>query len=150
MHFTLQRTLAAAACAVGLLALTACAPKTYAVKAPTPSDARYESVAAPASTLTLVDGRGGGQVFSEGTLPVTLQLEGSPIDPMAFLNRHLQAEFNARGLPVQVGTGPGSYPQVEVKTFRMQNHRTNAYTPFITFTFISADIRTAFSTNCVS
>lgn len=142
MHSTLQRTLAAA-CAVGFLALAACAPKTYAVKAPTPSDARYESVSAPASTLSLVDSRGGGHAFSEGTLPATLMVDGSAIDPMAFLNRHLQAEFDARGLPVQVGTGTDKYPQVEIQTFRMQNHRTNGYTPFITFTFVSADIRTA-------
>lgn len=142
MRFTLQRALTAAACAVGLLAITACAPKSYAVKAPTPSESRYEAVSAPVSTLSLVDSRGGA-LFSQGTLPVTLLLEGSPIDPMAFLERHLQAEFDARGLPVQVGKAADGYPQVDVRTFRMQNHRTNGYTPFITFTYISADVRTA-------
>lgn len=139
-----ERMLHAIACGAATLLLVACAPKSYAVRDPQPSAVEYVVADAPATMLALTDGRiASGPAFLSGTLPSTLTVGGAPIDPMTYLERNVQAELAARGIPVQVGRDGTDAPQLDIKTFRIHNHRTNAYTPYITFTLISADLRTA-------
>lgn len=124
-----------------LAVLAACAPSNYTVRQPAPSTVPYEAGTHP--TTLAVTGTQSTGGFMTGTLLSTLVVDGRPIEPMPFLTTALQAEFAARGLDVQVAGDASAFPRLDVRTFRMQNHRTNAYTPYITLTFLSADLETA-------
>jgi hypothetical protein len=139
----LMRFLALAAIAA---ALTGCAPSGYIVSSPTPSGQRFEGSAPPASELALVDART-IKVFSSGILPAQLSVaEGQVIDPMRYLAEHLQSEFASRGAPTKVVQDGKGMPRLTVRTFRMINHRTNAYAPFITMTYFAGDLETSAGT----
>lgn len=131
--------------ALALLSLTACAPKAYVVKNPVPSEVRYVAQSAAPTQLALVDNRAADQrSFLTGTLASTLMVDKSPLDPSTFLARNLQAELVARGIAVQVNPGQGgAFPRIDLKTFRILNHRQNGFSPYVTFTYISADVETA-------
>lgn len=123
--------------------LTACAPQAYLVRQPEPSGLRAETPARATEALRIEDQRKGtDRDFSTGTLPATLRTEGGPIDPPGYLAAALQAELASRGLPVQVaaGSAPG---QIKLHTFRVLNHRSTGFSPFVTLTFLAADIETA-------
>jgi hypothetical protein len=127
------------------LALAACAPPNYAAKAPAPSGLKYVvSADAPrAAAFSMIDERrADGKIFSSGVLPAEIKIDGTPIDPIPFLARHLQAELASRGLPATVSETSSASPAIRVKHYRMENMRTNAYTPFISLTYLSADVDT--------
>lgn len=139
---TIKPFLSGCLCAAVVLALSGCAPKSYAVKAPQPSQGAYLAER-PASDIGFTDNRGMGErTFMTGVLPTTLTVDGTPIDGAAYLSKGVQAEFAARGLPARFTDG-NAFPRIDLKSFRMLNHRQNAYSPFVTFTFISADFETA-------
>ncbi|GAB2509984.1 hypothetical protein GCM10027084_26490 [Pseudoxanthomonas sangjuensis] len=132
------------ACAILLALLTACAPSSYAVRNPAPSGLIFDGTAqATTTTLNVVDSRtGNDRVFSSGVLPAALTVDGAPVEAYAYLTRNLQAELASRGVDTEVKNATGVLPQLDLKSFRMQNHRTNAYSPFVTFTFLSGDLVT--------
>lgn len=126
-----------------VLSLTACAPSAYTVKEPTPSSQRYQNANTTATTIGQTDGRAGDEkIFSNGTLPATLKIGKQAIDPPAFLATQVSAELASRGLPVQVVNGSNGIPQASLHTFRIQNHRASGFSPFVTLTFISAELDT--------
>ncbi|MGH8082577.1 MAG: HEAT repeat domain-containing protein [Lysobacter sp.] len=137
--------LRAGCAALVVLSLAACAPKAYVVKNPVPSDVRYVAQSTQPSQLALVDNRAADErSFLTGTLASTLMVDKSPLDPSAFLASNLQAELTARGIAVQVNPGQsGAFPRIDLKTFRILNHRQNGFSPYVTFTYISADVETA-------
>ncbi|MBB5205821.1 hypothetical protein HNQ51_003148 [Inhella inkyongensis] len=127
---------------LALPVLTACAPQAYLLKHPDPSGLRVELSGPSAETLKLEDQRKGTERdFSSGTLPATLRTQEGPVDPPAFLAKALQAELASRGLPLQVqaGSGPAA---IQLQTFRVLNHRSNGFSPFVTLTFLAADVDT--------
>ena len=140
----ISRHLLASVVLVGF-ALAGCAPPNYAIKTPTPSGMKYVVTGTlEQKAFSLIDERrADGKIFSSGILPAELKIDGTPIDPVPFLATQLQAELASRGLPAQVSEKSTSQPAIRLKTYRMQNMRTNAYTPFITLTYISADVETA-------
>lgn len=131
---------ATALCLAALL--SACAPTSYLVRTPAPSGLAGATPAALApSTLTIVDQRRGAERdFSTGVLPSGLRTSAGPLQPVDFLSSHLQAELSSRGLPVTVGAGEQA--TLQLQTFRMVNHRSNGFAPFITFTYVAADVDT--------
>jgi hypothetical protein len=138
---TIRQT-AAAVALLATLALTACAPPNYNVRAPTPSGLKYVvgGDAQEKNFAVLDERRADGRIFSSGVLPAELKLDGTPIDPVPFFTAQLQAELASRGLPAKLaGTSP---PAIHLRDYRMENMRTNAYTPFISLTYISADVDT--------
>lgn len=139
------RQIAAGAALFATLALTACAPPNYNVKAPSPSGLKYVVAgSAPAASYTVVDERrADGKIFSYGILPAELKIDDVPIDAVPFFTKQLQAELASRGLPATLAHGASGSPAIRLKDYRMENMRTNAYTPFITLTYISADVETA-------
>lgn len=139
---TIRQT-AAAVALLATLALTACAPPNYNVRAPTPSGLKYVvgGDAQERNFAVLDERRADGRIFSSGVLPAELKLDGTPIDPVPFFTAQLQAELASRGLPAKL-TGSSS-PAIHLRDYRMENMRTNAYTPFISLTYISADVDTA-------
>lgn len=129
-------------CVTAIVSLTGCAPKSYAVKTPVPSTVVY-AAENPAADIGFADSRGlGERTFMTGVLASTLTVDGAPIDGAAYLRRNVEAELAARGLPVRIADGD-TMPQIDLKSFRMLNHRQNGYAPYVTFTFISADLSTA-------
>jgi hypothetical protein len=125
-------------------ALSACAPASYLVKKPAASNiAGTAATTTPAAWVIEDQRRGAERDFSTGVLTAGLRTEAGPLQPVPFLAEHLQAELASRGLPVQVReAGAGATPSLFLQTFRMQNHRSNGFAPFITFTYLSADIDT--------
>lgn len=127
------------------LSLSACAPTGYIVKVPTPSGLKYEAVVAPRSAeIVLVDSRKQEEraAFSTGTLPAVLNVDNAPIDAPQFLAANLEAELASRGVPAKVSRAGDGKPQLNLTTFRMQNHRASGFSPFVTFTFLSAELDT--------
>ena len=141
----ISRHLIAAAVACASVTLIACAPPNYNIKAPAPSSLKYVVSGTPQETnFALVDERRvDGKIFSHGILPAELKIDGTPIDPLPFLAAQLQAELASRGLPARISDKSTAPPAIRLKAYHMENMRTNAYTPFITLTYISADVETA-------
>jgi len=131
-----------------LLAVSACAPSAYVVKTPVPSGLKYEATTPPPKTnFSLIDNRKADErIFHTGRLPATLQYGDAPIDAPQFLAKHLQEELLSRGIPAQVTTGDKGLPRINLRTFLLQNHRVSAYSPFVTFTFLSVDLETTVAT----
>ncbi len=124
-------------CLSGLL--QACAPSSYMVKEPVPSKISYTNQSTNEANLTFVDKRHkDSKVFSHGVLKADLILNGSPINPISFLETETAKELNARGVKANI-LEAGDI-KIDVNKFEMRNHRTNAYTPFISFTMLSADV----------
>jgi hypothetical protein len=122
------------------------------VKAPTASGLKYEVVTSAASSqLSFLDERKGeDRTFSSGTLPSELTVDKGPLDPLQFLSQHVGAELASRGLPVRTAAGDQGQPKVHVKTFNVQNHRASGFSPFFTFTYLSADLETAQGTKRIA
>lgn len=125
-------------------ALAGCAPASYLLKNPAPSGIQGQASATPAATLTVVDQRKGAErQFHSGILQASLQTSAGPLQPPAFLAEHLQAELASRGLPTKVVVGAeGAQPALALQSFRILNHRSNGFAPFVTFTFLAADVDT--------
>ncbi|WP_431049797.1 HEAT repeat domain-containing protein [Roseateles sp. L2-2] len=130
--------------AVGVAALlSACAPASYLVKTPAPSGLKGTGQAPADTTITVVDLRKGAERdFSTGILPAGLRTDQGPIQAPVFLAETLQAELASRGINAKVKTGETGQPALSLQTFRMLNHRSNGFSPFVTFTYLSADIDT--------
>ena len=118
-----------------------CAPSSYLVSEPQPSNMAYQvPEQSQQSNFKVVDMRSGGdRTFHSGILNATLNIGSQPIDPVAFLAKHAQSEMLARGLPVSFSTSAGD-TVIDVSTFRVRNHRSSGFSPFVTFTMLSADV----------
>ncbi|MCP4371377.1 MAG: HEAT repeat domain-containing protein [Deltaproteobacteria bacterium] len=131
---------------IGLLMLIqGCAPSSYVIKNPTPSNIHFqESNNKSSESIAIIDARSDNEkLFSYGVLKAGLILEGKEFDPIAYLKAQTQRELEARGLSAVI-KNTGNI-QVEINKFYMRNHRTNGYTPFITLTMLSAELKSATS-----
>jgi hypothetical protein len=130
--------------AAAVLLAAGCGPSGYVVKAPSPSGMKYETaMVAAKSELALIDNRQeAGRTFHSGRLTATLKSGDAPIDPPKFLAVHLREELLSRGIPVQVSPAGKGLPRLNLTTFRVENWRATGFSPFITLTFLSADLET--------
>lgn len=134
----------AGVCAALVTLLSACAPASYAVRNPAPSGLAFVANGAAPTTLALADSRAGSErTFFSGILPSTLTVDNVPLDAAGYLARNLEAELASRGTPTRVDAAGTTFPRLDLKGFRIQNHRASAYSPFVTFTLISGDLETA-------
>jgi hypothetical protein len=147
-----RQGLAALCIALAVAAPAAQARKPFAVTAPSPSGIALEVPASPeAGTVVLVDARSGEELeFSKGVLPAPLVIDGAPLQPMEFLAAHVQAELASRGVPMDFAETGDAPPRITLKTFRVRNHRSSAYSPFVTFTYLAADVETAEGTRRIA
>ena len=126
--------------AVLALSLQACAPKLYVVDSPEPS--AYAYVAADSqqtSTLSFIDAREDSFMpFTSGVLPMGLNFEGEPINPIRFVAEFTIAELAARGIPVRPGTEDAV--EIQINKVAMRNYRATGFSPFTTTTVLSADV----------
>ena len=137
-------TRASCAGVAALLALAACT-LNFPVREPEPSDILYD-VDPPLreTAISLLDERSSdGRTFISGSVKVTLEVDGEPLDAPQFLATSLEEELRSRGLPLDVRNVDAGAPRLRLKTFRMQTQRTNAYTPFFTLTFLKVDLESA-------
>ncbi|MDN3377396.1 MULTISPECIES: HEAT repeat domain-containing protein [unclassified Pseudoalteromonas] len=134
--------------ATTFVAIQGCAPSSYKITAPVTSTNQYHVENAPSHTLHFSDKRDTSKKFNHGVLKADLVLNDKPLQPISFLQEHVVLELQARGLPASVLDT--SDTEIRVNTLNMRNHRTNAYTPFITFTMLSADIVTPEQTKRVA
>lgn len=127
------------------IAASACAPQGYIVTSPSPSGLKSETAIAPAAELFLADRRQ-DTAFSTGRLKADLSTDAGPIEPADFLATHLQKEFESRGVPVRVTKSDKGPPRLVVTTFNIINHRQSGFSPFVTFTYLAADLETSSGT----
>lgn len=119
--------------------LQACAPSSYNVQEPAVSASVYSEPAIDQVGITLSDSRAEAEkTFSFGVLKSDLMLDGEKLIPIEYLQRNSLNELKARG--VGFNDEVGKTNQVIVNKLIMKNHRTNAYTPFITLTMLSSDL----------
>jgi hypothetical protein len=138
----LRWSLGAAAMAV----VIGCARPSMMVKTPPVTGIKYAPATSDARTqVAVVDERKNPQ-FMEGLLHLNPNYNGADLNPPQFLATHLAAELNSRGLKVDSQVGNNSLPKLHLKTFKMQNSRSNGFSPFYTFTFLDADLESASGT----
>ncbi|NQZ06464.1 MAG: HEAT repeat domain-containing protein [Algicola sp.] len=137
MKFTLKRIVVAVA---ALVAVSGCAPSSYHINNPSVSNIAYQQKSEQAfSPLTITDNRG-NEMFSSGILPAQLKLGSAPLDPISFLTQNTVKELKSRG--INMDFTPAGGIDVTVNKYRMRNYRSNGFSPFITFTMLSADVKT--------
>ena len=119
----------------------ACAPTVYNVAEPVASTYTYDLKDADQNKeIALVDKRSKRNYnFGFGTLPAELTLNKVPLVPVDFLKTHIKKELNSRGISVASTSGSDG-TKIDILDFRMENQRTNGFTPFNTFTTLAADI----------
>lgn len=132
-----------------IMMLSACAAPKLFVRAPAPTHMKYQtSSPAPAKTLAFQNKEpAGSPPFLNGILALPIKYKGAVIDAPKFLGNQLQAELTSRGLPVRVQEGGTDMPRVVLHAFNIEDSRTNGFAPFITFTFVSADLETKSGTH---
>jgi len=132
-----------------LLTIQGCAPSSYPINEPTLSTNVFEPNETK-STLAIIDGRElePSSKFSGGTLNADLLFQGKVIDEIAYLSAFSVKELNARGINVENSAQPEV--KVDIETFAMKNHRTNGFTPFITFTMLKAKVHTEHGTKPIA
>lgn len=129
--------------AVSFILIQGCAPSQYMVRDPNLSQFQYSDDQAMTEkrSLEIVDNRAElEKVFHSGVLKASLVNGGSEIDSIAYLKVHTVNELQARGIAMDQLAG--DRVEVSVNKLNMRNHRTNGFTPFITFTSLSADVNT--------
>lgn len=124
-----------------LLVLQGCAPSSYPVKAPTPSTNNYQQQLSQ-QTINIADvrERDAGAKFSSGLLNADLMYAGKLLDEVSYLSEFSIQELKARG--VDLASNSQGKTQVNIEKLFMRNHRTNGFTPFITFTMLKANVKT--------
>ncbi len=128
--------------ALSAVFLQACAPASYNIKNPSTSEFNYEE-SGNSSKLELVlnDNRPeDGKTFSYGRLPANLTIDGADLDPIDYLRQNVPEELRARGLDVDITNTNGA--NVNINKLVMRNHRVSGFSPFVTFTMLSADVET--------
>ena len=136
MNGVLKSVVAASA----LLSVIGCAPAGYQVKAPAPSGLVFQNVRSEKMTMAVNDARqASDKVFSSGRLPAELSVGGKPIDPPQFLAAQLEQELKSRGIQAEVGTAKGDI-RLDLNRFHVLNHRATGFSPFVTLTYLSADL----------
>ncbi|NMR25966.1 HEAT repeat domain-containing protein [Pseudoalteromonas sp. NEC-BIFX-2020_015] len=127
--------------ATTFVAIQGCAPSSYKITAPVTSTNQYQVDNVTTHNLNFSDKRDTSTTpFNHGVLKADLILDNQPLAPVEFLQKNVLLELQARGLPASVLDT--SDTEIRINKLNMRNHRTNAYTPFITFTMLSADIIT--------
>lgn len=121
-----------------------CGPKTFIVKNPQTSIEKFVSqnsnqVNVSKSSIAFIDDREESKKkFSFGRLPVSLVINGHPVRPIEFLQENVIKELNARN--DSAINDINSETKLRINQFEVRNHRTNGYTPFITFSTFKANL----------
>jgi hypothetical protein len=106
----------------------------YAVKEPVVSGFKYEKSAVKPAVLKIVDQRS-NRVYQEklgGLSRASIELQNMD-DPIAWLSRALDQEFQARSMPVKIADDKAQGPAdivLTVKRFQIANRRVSGFSPW--------------------
>jgi hypothetical protein len=124
------------------------------VKDPVPSTAQYVKPAKIAPvTLFFSDARTPENKTQPVTGRIQMQLtspDHKPFDPIPWLANNTVRELVARGLPVQLGNDAAGANTVVIKRISIENRRVSGFSPFETFTSLSADVVTSKGTQRIA
>lgn len=119
---------------LSVLLLQGCGPKTFEVKNSDLYATPFSIQDASSSKNSLAfnsQESAGSKSFSHGRLAVNLNLDGNPVEPKEYLQHNVLQELKAKG--IDVSEDATSESVLNIEQFYIRNHRTNGYTPFITF-----------------
>ncbi len=124
------------------------------IRDPEPSKAHYVVPAtSQAVTLFFSDGRPADNkgALLTGRIPMQLTTpDDKPFEAFSWLAAQTVREMAARGLPVQLGSGAQGPDTVVVKHIHIENRRVSGFSPFETFTSVSADVVTPTGTQRIA
>lgn len=145
MKMKMNRLFVALPLAAALLSGCAMPVLTAKVSKPAPSMLTYAPAKtnAPAAALSFRDARSDAekQRLSSGLFKVNFDYNGSPLNPVSFVEENVQTELQTRGVALQ-HANPNQPAMVDVLAVNVDNARTNGFSPFISFTSIKADLKT--------
>ena len=151
----IQRVFSITGLLAAALALSGCAlGMKVPVQEPTVSTNRYTQAANPAPTaLHFHDARDADNkaALSNSLFGITVVEIGSeqPLDAHVYLSRNIVKEMVARGLPVTTATTLGAN-SVAFKRIFIEMRRASGFSPFETFTTVSADFTSASGTQRIA
>lgn len=124
------------------LLIQGCAPSSYKVNAPTASEHVYTGAETTATLqLTVKDARAENEkTFSYGILKANLMMDNKLIEPIAYISEHTTKELQARGIDTQATDNANV--NISINKLYIRNHRSNGFSPFVTFSLLSADVTT--------
>lgn len=115
------------------------------VKDPAVSTVAYaKNSAAPTVSLAFRDAQSADDKakVTTGTIPMNLEYQSKPFEATPWLAEQTVKEMTARGLPVALAGSGATGATVVIKRMHIENHRANGFSPFVTFTSLSADLET--------
>ncbi len=77
-----------------------------------------------------------------GLIPMQLVYAGKPYEAVPWVAQQTVKELVVRGLPVTLATDGNNSTSVLIKRVHIVNHRVSAFSPFVTFTSVRADVMT--------
>lgn len=77
-----------------------------------------------------------------GTIPMNLDYNNKPFESGPWIAEQTVREMVARGLPVTLTASGNGGPTVHIKRLHIDDYRSNGFSPFVTFTSLSADVDT--------
>ena len=151
----IQRVFSISGLLAAALVLSGCAlGMKVPVQEPTVSTSQYTKAPNAAPTaLHFRDARDADNkaALSNSLFGITVVATGSeqPLDAHAYLSRNIVKEMVARGLPVSATTTPGANT-VAFKRIYIEMRRASGFSPFETFTTVSADFTSPAGTQRVA
>lgn len=135
---------------ISIAILQGCGPKTFAVKNSELSTAPYHLKDKTSNETLSVKAvqTAGKRPFSFGKLKINLELNGEPVEPIKYLEYNVLNELADKG--IQIESAKGSENVLSVTQFYIRNHRTNGYTPFITFSNFKGTLAHAGGTETIA
>lgn len=119
----------------------ACSRVVIPVKAPVPSDLRFETSTSPVRVrLAFADERS-AEDKAAGLAKPLVKYGDAALDPVKFLGEHVQRELVARGIPVESDANHAL--SVRVKKAWVEIHMAHVHAPYTTLTLITADVDTS-------
>lgn len=128
----------------GIALLSGCAVNMpVPIKDATPSAGKYAAgTQVSPSRLSFEDQQTAetkAQLLS-GRIPMHPMYNEKPLDAAAWIERNTVKELQARGLPVELVSAGQGNANVQIKHIHIENHRVSGFSPFETYTSLSADV----------
>jgi hypothetical protein len=127
--------------AIGCMGLLQACSLTVPIDSPNVSEFSYSSNDSSAPiVLTLDSGLQEGHKVSKGKLPISLSHEGRELEATPFVFESLKKELASRKLPIEIGQAGDNV--VELLDFSVIHHRVSGFSPMVTISTMSANLKT--------
>jgi len=127
--------------AVGCIGLLQACSLTVPIDSPNVSEFSYSSSDSRAPiVLTLDSGLEEDHKVSKGKLPINLSHAGKALEATPFVFESLKKELASRKLPIEIGQSGDNV--VELLDFSVIHHRVSGFSPMVTISTMSANLKT--------